>query len=167
VVHGANEEKYLWRYSSKEKDGYLPNRLCRTCHKIGGIVDTSELLQYHMMDAEPIKTARGTSYLQKSMFLYDLGALNSGQDPILPLFDREGNPGPEGNLQCVSCHNAHQWSPLGSFVKPGFGNLAPNVMTNFLKYDDMGLINSSVCASCHGEDVVEHYLKYHEDWEKF
>lgn len=167
VVHGANEEKYLWRYSSKEKDDYLPNRLCRTCHKIGGIVDTSKLLQYHMMDAESIKTVRGTSYIQKAMFLYDQVALNYGADPILPLFDRQGNSGPEGSLQCISCHDVHQWSPLGPFVKPGFGNLAPNVTTKFLEHDDMELINNSVCVSCHGEDVVEHYLRYHEDWEKF
>lgn len=165
VVHGAKEEKSLWRFPPGDKEGYLPNRLCRTCHRLGGVVDSGELLQYHMMDAEPLKTARGTGFLQKPMFLFDQWALNSGDDPLLPLFDRDGNPGPEGNLQCVSCHNPHQWSPLGPFVKPGFGNLGPNVTTNFLKFGESESIEKSVCASCHGGDVVEKYQKYHSNWE--
>ncbi|GAB6061292.1 cytochrome c3 family protein [Deferrisoma palaeochoriense] len=144
---------------------YPPNRLCRSCHREGGPIEGEVLLlQHHMKDAEPLLTPRGTIYLQRPMALADTWALKTGQPPVIPLYDREGRPGPTGNLQCVSCHDPHVWSPFGAFIKPGFGTLGPNVVTRFLRLREPAEAGRSVCAVCHPEDAAERYLKYHWVW---
>jgi hypothetical protein len=122
------------------------------------------LFQHHMKDAEPLLTPRGTIYLQRPMLLLDERSLRTGEPPLIPLYDRMGYGEPLGSLQCVSCHDPHVWSPLGLFVKPGFGPFGPNVPTRFLRLGDPKLAAESVCAVCH-EDAVERYLRYHYLWE--
>jgi hypothetical protein len=124
------------------------------------------LLQYHMKDAETVLSPRGTIYLQRPMTLLDEFAVRAAKPPVLPLFNQRGQASPEGNLQCISCHDPHLWSPLGAFVKPGFGALAPNVPTHFLRLKDPSAVERSVCAVCHAADTVDRYQKYHEVWEE-
>ncbi len=163
-AHRARADRRLWGLEPAGGD-YWPNRLCRSCHRIGGPVDTERpLLQYHMKDAEAVLTPRGTIYLQRPRLLMDEWAIKRGRDPVIPLYDREGTPGPSGNLQCVSCHDPHQWSPMGPFIKPGFGALGPNVPTRFLRLEDPREAARSVCAVCHTEDAVERYRRYHDVW---
>ncbi len=163
-VHRARTDRWLWGLEPAQGD-YWPNRLCRSCHRIGGPVDTERpLLQYHMKDAETVLTPRGTIYLQRPRLLMDEWAIKTGRDPVIPLYDREGNPGPSGNLQCVSCHEPHRWSPMGAFVKPGFGALGPNVPTRFLRLGSARQAAQSVCAACHLEDAEARYRRYHEVW---
>jgi len=117
-----------------------------------------------MKDAEPQKTPRGTIYLQRPMTLMDEWSLRTGKEPIIPLFASDDGWGPHGTLQCASCHDPHQWSPMGAFVKPGFGALGPNVPTRFLRIRDPKIVERSVCATCHKDDVVDRYVKYHHVW---
>ncbi len=164
TAHRAQDDRALWGLDPAPGP-YPPNRLCRSCHRQGGPVRGKGLLmQYHMTDAEPLRTPRGTIYLQRPMLLMDEWALKSLQPPVLPLYDRRGNPGPVGNLQCVSCHDPHRWSPLGAFVKPGFGALGPNVPTRFLRLREARQVERSVCSVCHPSDAVERYRRYHEVW---
>ncbi|WP_025321266.1 cytochrome c3 family protein [Deferrisoma camini] len=162
-THGA-VDRALWALEPAAGD-YAPNRLCRSCHgQEGPLPGERPLLQHHMKDAEPLRTPRGTIYLQRPMLLTDTWALKTGEEPLIPLYDRQGNAGPSGNLQCVSCHDPHRWSPFGSFVKPGFGALGPNVVTRFLRLRDPQQAARSVCAVCHPKDAPERYLKYHRAW---
>ncbi len=165
VSHGAREERYLWGLEPAPGE-YLQNRLCRSCHGQDGPVRSEFLLlQHHMKDAEPVLSPRGTIYLQRPMLLLDEWALKTGDPSAIPLYDRAGDPQLEGSLQCVSCHDPHQWSPLGAFVKPGFGALGPNVPTHFLRLRDPGEAERSVCAGCHLGEAAEHYRFYHRVWE--
>ncbi|MBI5018056.1 MAG: hypothetical protein HZB55_21535 [Deltaproteobacteria bacterium] len=164
--HRAMERPPLWGLPPGQGD-YVPNTACRSCHRQGGPVESKYLLlQYHMKDGEVIRSPRGTIYLQRPMSLLDEWSVRTGAPPIIPLYDRSGRSGPEGNLQCVSCHDPHRWSPLGAFVKPSFGSLAPNVPTRFLRLKDPALAEKSVCAVCHPKDPVERYQKYHQVWEE-
>lgn len=166
AVHRGLAEPPLWGLSPGPSE-YLPNAACRSCHRQGGPVRSEFLLlQYHMRDAEEIRSPRGSIYLQRPMTLLDEVSLRRGDAPVIPLFDRRGNAGTEGNLQCVSCHDPHRWSPLGAFVKPGFGAIAPNVPTHFLRLREAAAAEKSVCAVCHPKDAPERYQKYHQVWEE-
>jgi predicted CXXCH cytochrome family protein len=164
VAHGATSARALW-WMEPAPGEYEPNRLCRSCHRAGGSAEGEYLLmQYHMKDAEEVRSPRGTIYLQRPMLILDELALRSGNEPIIPLFQRDGTAGPSGNLQCVSCHEPHQWSPMGAFVKPGFGTLGPNVPTMFLRLGDPKKAKLSVCAVCHPDDAERRYMEYHRVW---
>jgi predicted CXXCH cytochrome family protein len=165
VAHGASSPRALW-WLEPAAGEYAPNRLCRSCHTPGGWAEgETQLLLHHMKDEPDVRSERGTIYLQRPMLLLDELALKSGAEPVIPLFDRNGTPGPDGNLQCVSCHEPHQWSPMGPFVKPGFGTLGPNVPTQFLRLGEAKQTRLSVCATCHPDDVEQRYRKYHQVWE--
>ncbi len=162
--HGAWTQEGLWALPPAEGP-YRPNNLCRSCHRQGGPVQSEfVLLQHHMKDAEPQRTPRGTIYLQWPMSLMDEWSLRTGKEPIIPLFESDEGWGPHGTLQCASCHDPHQWSPMGAFVKPGFGALGPNVPTRFLRIRDPKIVERSVCANCHKDDVIDRYVKYHLVW---
>jgi hypothetical protein len=146
---------------------YLPNTLCRSCHLQDGMVQSEFLLlQHHMKDAETLRTPRGTIYLQRPILMLDEWALKTGKPPAIPLYQTNGDAGPDGNLQCVSCHSPHQWSPMGPFVKPGFGSIGPNVPTRFLHVRDPRAVELSACAVCHPGDAVQRYQRYHHVWEE-
>lgn len=164
VVHAARGPRALWGLDPAP-GGYLPNTLCRSCHRQGGPVQGEFLLlQHHMRDAEDLRTPRGTRYLQRPMTLVDASALRTGESPVIPLYDRDGTAGPVGSLQCVSCHDPHVWSPMGSFIKPGFGSLGPNVSTRFLRLADPAAAGRGACGGCHKADAPERYRKYHLVW---
>jgi len=165
TVHSGRSTRALWGLAPAPGE-YLPNTLCRSCHRQGGSAQGEFLLlQYHMKDAEELRTARGTIYLQWPMPFLDEWALRTGEKPVLPLYDAAGTAGPQGTLQCVSCHDPHVWSPMGPFVKPGFGSLGPNVATDFLRLKDPKRVSRSACVICHKEGAVERYLKYHLVWD--
>ncbi len=162
--HGSTAAGGLWGLRPAPGE-YRPNTLCRSCHRQGGAVETERpLLQHHMKDAEEFRTERGTIFLQRPLLLLDEVALRTGLEPVIPLYDRAGNAGPEGNLQCVSCHDPHQWSPMGAFLKPSFGLVAPNVPTSFLRLKDPAAARGSACATCHPKDAPARYQRYHEAW---
>ncbi|MEW6490425.1 MAG: cytochrome c3 family protein [Thermodesulfobacteriota bacterium] len=164
VAHAARGPRALWGLDPAP-GAYLPNTLCRSCHRQGGPVQGEFLLlQHHMKDAEDLRTPRGTSYLQRPMTLLDERALRTGESPVIPLYDRDGTEGPVGGLQCVSCHDPHVWSPMGPFIKPGFGALGPNVPTRFLRLADPAAAARGACAACHKADAPERYRKYHLVW---
>jgi len=165
VAHGATTNQALW-WLEPAAGEYQPNRLCRSCHtRNGWAASDVPLLQHHMKDADEVRSARGTIYLQRPMLLLDDLALKSGAEPVIPLYQRDGTPGPSGNLQCISCHDPHQWSPMGPYVKPGFGALGPNVPTKFLRLEDPKRVKLSVCVVCHPNDADQRYQKYHRVWE--
>ncbi|HSH69232.1 MAG TPA: cytochrome c3 family protein, partial [Deferrisomatales bacterium] len=164
VAHGASSTRALW-WLEPANGEYEPNRLCRSCHAPGGWAGRDvQLLLHHMKDADEVRSARGTIYLQRPMLLLDELALKSGAEPVIPLFARDGTAGPDGNLQCISCHEPHQWSPMGPFIKPGFGTLGPNVPTRFLRLGEAKQARLSVCAVCHPDDAEQRYLEYHQVW---
>ncbi len=161
AAHGATLPYGLWGLEPAPGP-YVPNRLCRSCHD--GEHRGRPLLQYHMKDADPLRTPRGTIYLQRPLLLTDELALRRGTPPVIRLYDRAGTAGTDGNLQCVSCHDPHQWSPLGPFLKPGFGTVGPNVPTRFLRLKAPGDAGASVCSTCHPDDAVRRYEEYHRVW---
>ena len=164
-VHKARTERALWGLEPAPGE-YVPNTRCRSCHRAGGpVARLSPLLQYHMKDAEPLRSPRGTIYLQRPMLLLDETALRTGGPPEIPLYDKVGTPGSEGNLQCVSCHDPHRWSAMAGFVKPNFG-VGPNVPTRFLRLRDPRAVERSACGSCHREEAVDRYRRYHQVWEE-
>jgi predicted CXXCH cytochrome family protein len=165
TAHQAATPRYLWGMEPAAGD-YLPNTLCRSCHLQGGMVQGEFLLlQHHMKDAETLRSPRGTIYLQRPMLMLDEWALKTGKPPVIPLYQKNGDAGPDGNLQCVSCHVPHQWSPMGPFLKPGFGSVGPNVPTRFLRLRDARAAELSACAVCHPDDSVQRYQRYHHVWE--
>jgi hypothetical protein len=75
----------------------------------------------------------------------------------LPLFDEStGNRIMVGNISCLSCHNAHQWSSRSE--SKGKGTLEGSVLDRFLRASSYQL----PCSNCHGPDALYKYLYFHD-----
>jgi predicted CXXCH cytochrome family protein len=164
VTHRAQSDRALWGLEPGESE-WPPNRLCRSCHTIESRnPDAGPLLQYHMKDADPWLTPRGTIYLLRPMSFLDELAIKKGIAPVIPLYDKEGQPGPHGNLQCISCHEPHQWSPFSPTIKPG-SQVGANVPVAFTRFADPNALNASVCYECHTKNTADYVRRYHKVWE--
>jgi len=74
---------------------------------------------------------------------------NIQHDKDIPFFDLEGNRDHKnGNVDCASCHNPHQWDPNDVNNKsPEISNIEGGTTNSFLRKTVNK--NSELCVSCH------------------
>ena len=160
TAHRATMDDFLWGITPGPAE-FEPNRRCRSCHTAEKrSADKPFLMQYHIQDGEIAYTNRDTIYLQWPMLMVDSWFIRTGEDPVIPLYDRDGELVPNGSLQCVSCHEPHVFNPSREFV---YGAILPNRFS-FLKLSDLRGLDYSVCADCHKDDLINHFNKYHQIW---
>ncbi len=164
IPHGAWSDRALWGLEPGSGE-YKPDTLCRSCHTAeSGDKDKPQLMQYHIKDAEPAYTDRGTIQLQWPMILIDQLAIKRGASPTIALYEKDGTEKPFGSLQCASCHDPHQWSAFNPSIKPGM-TIGPNIMGNFIRFSDLQFLKGSVCNECHAEGLDNYFKRYHEVWQ--
>jgi len=160
TAHNATMDDFLWGMTPGPAE-FKPNMRCRSCHTAQKrSPDKPFLMQYHIQDGEEAYTERDTIFLQWPMVMVDSWFIRTGEDPVIPLFDREGELVPNGSLQCVSCHEPHVFNPAREFV---YGAISPSNFS-FLRLSDLRGLDYSVCADCHKDDLINHFNKYHMIW---
>jgi len=139
---------YLW--SRLPRGGRHPiDQLCLSCHARGGIASTQ--LSF---------TITHPTVINKS--LVRVRADNSDPSLLVPVYDAGGRPGEQGEITCLTCHDAHHWqpgevepspSPPSRHPPPGQGN----VLNSFLSRRS----DEQVCKHCHGVWGLWRYTYYH------
>lgn len=130
LVHGA-EKTVLWARKLPETSKNTTQDLCISCHKKAGIASKKALKGYDHPVNIPLR--------------------NSGMEPDLPTFDRQGKRVPfqsrEAIMACPTCHDPHQRGT------PMQANMIPP-RSNFLRVE--GGRQEPLCKQCHGKqaDVV-------------
>ncbi len=133
VPHNALGSYLRAREYPAEKGSF--SRLCISCHRKGGIAEDKQIGKY----THPVGV--------------DLKNLNA-YTGNLPLYDKDGNKVSESGLvDCVSCHDAHNWEPP-SVAKKLSGNKEKNksdqegdASNSFLRIT--AAHDSKLCVECH------------------
>ncbi len=126
VVHNARG-KNLWGRSLPA--GNSASLMCLTCHGKDVPYETTRTGEY----SHPVNVAKGPSTVNRDG---------------LPLFLSNGIRNSNGNIQCLSCHNAHQWNP--AFPADKGGKAVEGTSANsFLRISNDE--NSTLCLLCHDE----------------
>jgi len=103
-------------------------KICTACHKQDGVAG-KKLTGQH---SHPI----GVS-------LDKIGAKTK-----LPLFTKEGQRHPQGNVDCATCHNVHQWDPTKRRSRSGAtAKVEGNGDNSFLRIKNT--TKSNLCINCH------------------
>jgi len=142
-VHNARLSLKLWaRRPGKGQDDMVT--LCTSCHKKGGAAwrKVPEHLE-HPPRTVPVNKGR----IRK----------NDTVKFMPPVFSKSGKEVNAGLINCMTCHNVHQWS--AEHPKPGIGrNLEGDVRNSFLRHKET---EHFLCSDCHGEDSLYRYKYYH------
>ncbi|MDH5444222.1 MAG: hypothetical protein OEY52_01625 [Gammaproteobacteria bacterium] len=127
--HMAHNGKGAFMHAKADGEGKgAVERVCTACHKQGGIAD---------------KKLTGTHSHPIGVSMTKLG--NSTN---LPLFTAEGKRHPDGNVDCASCHNVHQWDPKNRKAMSGAKLKSEgNGKTSFLRVRNTK--KSELCTTCH------------------
>ena len=75
------------------------------------------------------------------------------------MFAEDGSRAAEGHLSCASCHDVHRWESEISSSGPGVP-VEGSVENSFLRVPPAGL-GATLCAECHGGNLLEYYRSYH------
>lgn len=145
-VHNARSPLKLWaRRPGQGQDDMVT--LCTSCHKKGGAAwrKVPEHLE-HPPRQVPVNKGR----------------IRAGDKVKFqpPVFSKDGKEVKTGVINCMTCHNVHQWSSKHS--KAGIGkNREGDVRNSFLRHDATEYF---LCSDCHGEDSLYRYKYFH--WDK-
>lgn len=103
-------------------------KMCTTCHSQDGVAGKKQTGQH----SHPI----------------GVGLDKLGAKTKLPLFTKEGQRHPQGNVDCATCHNVHQWNPAQQKSRSGAkAKLEGNGLNSFLRIKNTK--KSDLCISCH------------------
>jgi hypothetical protein len=144
-VHNAVEQHRLWvRTLDVGQD--IPEQLCRSCHRDGGIAAAKVPSQL----SHPDRWVPNTT-----------GRVRAGENEFVnrPVFDPAGDKVRIGRISCLTCHNPHRWRADSDL--PGSGKLLEgDVMDSFLRHKET---ENFLCTDCHGEDALYRYKYFHWD----
>ncbi len=127
--HFAHNGKgpYMQAKAGGEGKGAI-EKICTVCHKQDGAAG-KKLTGQH---SHPV-----------GMSLDKLGVKTK-----LPLFTKDGKRHPQGNVDCATCHNVHQWDPANRFSRSGAKVKVEGDFTNsFLRIRNTE--KSNLCTDCH------------------
>ena len=141
LIHNSQTPVKLWARRLSGGGGVI-EQMCYSCHsKTGPANKKVPLIASHPDNVLIINRQKNIRVGNK----------------YLPLFDEStGNRIMVGNISCLSCHNAHQWSS-GSTSKSK-GPLEGSVLDRFLRASSYQL----PCSDCHGPDALYKYLYFHD-----
>lgn len=143
-VHNAGQGLRLWARQPGEGQD-INEQMCRGCHDEG------------MVAAKKIPVKKNHPAWVEAQVLGQRA--RQGRGPVrgfTPLFDGEGQTASTGVISCPTCHNPHQWDPMG--MSKGTGeNLEGNSRNSFLRNRS----KVSLCANCHGMDALFRYKYFH------
>jgi len=145
-VHNAPMALRLWTRKPGGGEDAMET-LCRSCHDQGEVAHAKV----------PAKLTH-----PKRLVPANAGRLREGATAASnpPVFDVEGKKVPVGHINCITCHDPHQWDPHQAQPGPG-KNVEGNVLNSFLRSADT---EHFLCADCHGTDSLFRYKYFH--WDK-
>lgn len=148
LAHNSKNQLKLWATSLDPipANEDIMNVLCNNCHSKGNSAEKKIV---------PIATHPGEQLITNIL------RNNRAAIDYFPIYDKKGVEIAVGNISCPSCHNVHQWSPIGK--QKGSGkNLEGNTTNSFLR----NLSYDNICIDCHGLDALFRYKYYHEPRER-
>ena len=149
LVHNSPNRIYLWarKYGSIAPGEDIIDSLCTSCHSRGNPGEKRI----------PLIATHPDDRLINNVMRSDRNAID-----YAPIYDKKtGKPTHVGNISCVTCHNAHQWSPL--VRKKGSGkNVEGNATNSFLR----NVSYNNICIDCHGLDALFRYKYFHDPVER-
>jgi len=121
-------DPYLWTQNSA--DEYVLNDLCLNCHSKDGSAKKKTIdKNSHPVNINPEESRIATT---------------------LPLFDVKGKRVPEGNIECVTCHDPHRWDPVNIFNEPHY-DIEGSSKNSFLRLENSP--EPKLCGNCHREEA--------------
>ncbi|NOY66554.1 MAG: hypothetical protein GXP13_03985, partial [Gammaproteobacteria bacterium] len=139
TCHNAHNGKgpYIMSRSQEDRKANQTaiNALCIDCHRKGGSASNSKTGKHSHPVGVQLNDAMSKSKL--------------------PLFNKAGErvkAGTDGLLDCVTCHNVHQWDASNRFNKHGKNiKRSGNGSNSFLRIKASG--SSSLCVNCHKNEA--------------
>ena len=144
-VHDATMESSLWAREPAKVSSTV-EKMCLSCHDKGQVAkDKVPPVLRH-----PENIAVWSNSVREKR-------LTADSLPDIPVFDEDGKRAHVGVINCLSCHDPHQWQP--GIKKAGTGkNIEGDAMNSFLRNQNSELI---ICADCHGADSIFRYKYFH------
>jgi predicted CXXCH cytochrome family protein len=121
-------------------DGSLAIQMCTGCHHRSGAAKSKLVGD----NDHPIAVSLGRRHAS---------AVVEPNTAVLPLYDSDGNKKAQGNLVCMTCHEAHRWDPEKSDsngIYP-YKNLEGSGADSFLR--EASAPASALCGSCHADQA--------------
>ncbi len=127
LVHSATDSTW----ARARPHGPSPTEKCQSCHQAGGPAEKKGVGQH----SHPV----------------DVAFKQANPKTSLPLYTANNQTNAPGKVTCVTCHDPHQWSPLG---KPSPGHLVEGGLEDSFLRLPAGT-SPQLCANCHpGEALV-------------
>lgn len=127
--HIAHNGRGPYMQARQPGEGKTPiAKICTACHSKDGLANKKQTGQH----SHPLGV--------------NLAKLDTKTD--LPLFSPSGERHPQGNVDCATCHNVHQWQPDKRESMAGaMSKVEGNGRNSFLRI--MTGRNSKLCVECH------------------
>jgi predicted CXXCH cytochrome family protein len=152
-VHGAGHQPFLWnREAGAGEDPQ--SRYCRGCHDEGAMEEAKapERFEAHLVSYP------GKGMISRLFTKRQAGPF--GNSSSLALFNVEGEKKSRGYISCATCHDPHRWEAETSRSGTGIP-LEGDQGNSFLKERSTFSVGSSFCKTCHKDDTLEMYRRYH------